>query len=241
MDQNRSKQVEEKFVTYKFMSTSYQCSFCGATFVREVNFLKHRCRKMEKVQQFKTVEGQAAWQYYKTWMKSQQKFVSTSKAFLNSRFFKSFFDFAHFVKKVHLPNVPLYINLMVKRKISPVSWTKDEAYRLYLEHYDVYADPLEQVDVTVKLIMEYAEEANVPPSEIFNLLTPSEIAQLIRQRRFTPWLLLNSTKFKHFLVNCNQHDRLLLQGLIRPAFWKQRIASYSKIKQIKKIISALKL
>lgn len=69
-------------------------------------------------------------------------------------------------------------------------------------------------------MLNIADHNNIDVSEIFNVLTVYEVLQLIRERRFSPWILLTSNKFKKFVQSCIPEEQSLFEDLIRPAYWK---------------------
>jgi len=221
----------------------FECTFCGQKFVREDRFLKHKCKQMIRDEQFRSVVGQAAWGFYQEWMRAQRKIVPKSSAFLHSKFFTSFYKFAEFVRRVKLPDNNLFIKLMVTKRIMPTIWTRDEVYAKYLEHYDYRVEPKKHASDTIKMIIKIAEAAECNENEIFDILTPNDVIQLIRERRFSPWFLINSPKFlKFFTENTTSEEQMILQTIIRADYWKKKFIEHEEdLKVIKTLVRKLNL
>ena len=66
---------------------------------------------------------------------------------------------------------------------------------------DRKAPPVKQAEITINTLFDLSHERECEVADIFDVLTPNEVIQLLRQRRLSPWILLNSTKFKQFFVN----------------------------------------
>jgi len=199
---------------------------------------------MLREEDFKSAAGQSAWHYYRDWMKTKHNSVlPASDAFKNSKYFNAFFNFAKFVKKTQLPDVKIFIDLMVRIGVDPNFWTKDAAYRRYLEHITRKVPAKDLAKITIKTMFDIAEAAGVEVSQIFDVITPNELIQLLHQRRLSPWILLNSKKFADFYINgTTKEERIILETIINPEYWKQRFENHPQdLKIIKQYITELGL
>ena len=222
----------------------YQCDYCQARFKTEGRFMKHHCDAMTRIEQFKTLRGQAAMQFYKTWMTiKRHASVVTPEVFMDSTFFTAFYKFAGFALKTQLPDPSSFISLMVKQKIDPKYWTRDEAYAKYLEWMTRAMPTNKIIEITVQTIFDIAEVTEVSPSDIFTVLSPNEVIQLIQQRRISPWILLNSKKFMIFFRdNTSGEERVILERLVNPDYWTKRFDTHPKdLELAKECVLALEL
>ena len=208
----------------------HRCDFCGTPFTSEAWFLKHRCKEMVREDEFASVAGQAAWFYYKTWMKMKHRsVVSSSSAFKKSKYFKTFYKFTDFVKKTQLPDVNIFIDLMVRTGIDPNYWANDAAYRKYLEFVTRQLPTRDLAKITIKTLFDIAEAAEVDVGEVFNVLTANEVIQLLHQRRLSPWVLLNSKKFAKFFINgTSSEERIIMESIVNPDYWTTRFDKHPK-------------
>lgn len=225
--------------------TNYQCHHCNKRFKYERFFIRHTCKLMQRQDLFQTPTGQAARGYYEKWMKLQGRRVPEHKSFLRSTYFTSFIKFAEFVKELKLPSVDIFIKMMVQEQYTPTMWRMNEVYVKYIEHLDYNTLPLDQAQITVKTIDRIADAAECKPNEIFDIITASEVAELIRQRKLSPWILLNSKKFFEFLHKTKKESApqfSLLASLLRTSYWKTKFNKDLKsVNQMKEIISGLGL
>lgn len=190
---------------------------------------------MIRDEEFRTPIGQAAWHFYQEWMKAYRRQVPRSSAFLNSKFYSSFIRFAKFVKRVHLPDPKTFIVLMKEKDISPSIWNNDQVYAIYLEFLDRKGDPKKQAQITIDTLFDLAEAAKCDVSDVFTVLTPSEVIQLLRERRLSPWILLNSEKFRLFFADCvSPEERIIMESIIRPNYWAEKFQSRPEDRQLMK-------
>ena len=83
---------------------------------------------------------------------------------------------------------------------------------------------------TINTLFDIAEIGDCEVNEVFEMMTPSEVIQLLRERQLTPWLLLNSKKFMNFYISkVSSEERLIMESIIRPAYWAEKFEKYPKV------------
>lgn len=221
----------------------YECNYCNKHFYHESRFLKHKCKWMKREEEFQTPLGQAAWGFYQKWMRYNKRIVPGSTAFKRSKYYSAFVKFAKFKKDVGLPNVDKFMRFMRDKGIQPNLWTDDTVYSQYLEFLDHKDHPISQAKITIDTILSIVDVAGIKPEHVFDMLTPNELLQLIRQRRMSPWVLLHSPKFRDFMVNrTTNEEQILFQQIIRPKYWKKKFENFpNEVEKIKIYIKELGL
>lgn len=220
----------------------YECSFCGTTFVNESRYLKHKCEKMKRYEDIKSPIGQAAFMLYQLWFTTKKKTAPSVETFLISKYYKSFIRFADFVKKLKITEPELFIRMMNEKNILPAHWTMDEMYAYYLEYLDRRLSPKRQAGITIRTIEKIADAAECDPGEIFAVLTAGDVIQLIRERKFSPWVLLRSRKFLTMVELMTTEEQHILEGLVRAEYWKQKFQSKREVKEyMDKLVKELNL
>ena len=222
---------------------SYQCKHCQRRFVHENRYLKHHCKQMKREETFQQPLGQAAWIFYQKWMRAYKKMAHNASAFLHSKYYNSFVKFAEFVKTVRMPEPDIFIQLMKEHDISPTIWTNDQVYALYLEHMDKKISPQKLAEITINTLFDHAEIQEVEVENVFDTLTPHDLIQMLRERRVSPWILLLSPKFSQFFrEKTNPEERIIMESIIRPPYWKDKFQKHPEIvEQMKVYVSELKL
>lgn len=219
---------------------NYKCGYCGKTFMREHNYVSHHCQEMKRHETLQTTLGQTAYTFYSYWHKTCRRLVPPPTTFLTSSTFVSFLTFSKFVKTIRMPNPRTYIRYMVEKKIQPNLWTNDSVYIMFLEYMDNDPDPSEHIINTVKTICEISEKVDIDVVDFFSTLTSNEVAQLIRQRRLSPWILLQSATFKKWFCGLDEEQQKHLETVIRPSFWKAKFENNPKgVKKVKDYITEL--
>jgi hypothetical protein len=162
----------------------------------------------------------------------------SSAAFLESKYYRAFINFAQLVIQANLSNPNKFISLMVEGNILPVLWCRDSAYAIYLDWSDKISDPLDQVQDSISYLIDIAGTDNIDLEKIFTHLGPNKVLSLIRQRRLTPWLLFCSAKFGDFLKTLDMSQLKAFNQVVNSAYWAERFkterAAIDNIKHIAK-------
>jgi len=198
---------------------------------------------MKKYEEFKTITGQTAWEYYQKWYRYIKKPPPTSATFISSNYFRTFNNFVKFVKKVKLPFPEKFIWFMVEQKFPPTMWTSDAVYVLYINFIDTQMDPLDLARQTICNLIKLANTHDVDPSEVFTVIDPYNLIHKIRVRTLTPWVLLKSQKFKTFFVEkMNTEQQSILETLINPSYWNDQFTKHPDVvNQVKNWVTEMKL
>lgn len=221
----------------------FTCKFCHKVFVQERRYLVHECKQMARVKELQSPMGQSAWNYYQLWMRHQKRMAPSSGTFITSKYYRTFVNFAKFTKRVNLPRPEKFIWLMVHKKYSPTIWMNDEIYVEYIEYLDRQLDPKEQAKLSIETLFSYAEQQHVDVSCIFEVLNPNDLLQLIRVRAVSPWLLLQSDKFKLFYRDkLSPEQKVIIGSLIQPSYWEHKMAKCpEEIEVIKEWVGGLNI
>lgn len=223
------KKQYEKFV----------CQYCDKVFTSEAWYMKHNCEQMKRAEEIKTMCGQRAFGYYQRWMILNKRTPPHVNTFLTSHYYKSFIRFSQFVNNVQIPDVDLYIRLMLRYKLLPSFWTKNEMYNLYFEHVMDVLNPIKQVNISVKTLLQISDKLDIDTQDIINVLTVNEIVDLLQKRKLFPLILLNSRSFANKLSTATVEEKKILQTLIQPKFWSDKLADSDVNQLLQKYITEL--
>lgn len=229
--------IEEAEITLSKVS-NWQCHHCERRFSSESIFMRHHCEPKRRSQEIATPLGISAYSLYKDWMRLRKFGQPNQAAFLESKFYRSFINFAQLIVDTNISNPQKYIEIMVAGEIQPVLWCNKNAYALYLDWTDKLSDPIDQVGASINYLMDISEKNDVKLEDIFTHLGPQEIIQLVRQRRLSPWLLFCSSKFGQFLKTLDSSHLVSFNSVVNAEYWGGRFqkdkASVESIKNIAK-------
>lgn len=213
----------------------HECEFCSASFVKEANLRKHNCKYKKRFMFVRsTKKGMAAYNYYKKWLTVQGRTIKyvDEHTFIHSTQYNHFMKFIDFAKEQSLPDITEYIKIMTKKKISPQNWCYDGCMDIFFDEYDFNTDPVKHISKSVDTIIRISDALECKPSEIFAELDVKDITLLVKTRKISPWLLLNSRVFKQYLITrATAKDREYIQKFVNPKKWKEIINKNPKIKK----------
>lgn len=216
----------------------YVCSYCHSHYKREKTLETHFCKPKHRLQEIKTIKGQRAYLYYCKWMKSYNRRKPEIETFIQSRQYNAFNTFAGYAIQIKLADVDVFIRLMKERDFAPNLWTHHQVYAFYIEYLDRKVGALENSHITIKTIFKIADAAECKAAEVFDILDINQIIKLVQERRFSPWILLFSPKFKKILREKASSEQLsILNNLIRPMYWSLKFNRHpNEVQIIKKYI-----
>lgn len=163
--------------------------------------MAHRCTEREKFESLRSPVGQAAYSYYSEWMKLKKHTVPPIETFANSRYFNSFMKFAEYSDRTNLPNPRQFIRFMVQHTYGPELWSRDNAYAMYLDQYDATYTPTQQVLESIEFATNLAAEYNCEIQKLFETVPLDVLTSHVQRRKFSPWFLLASKKFREYLLS----------------------------------------
>lgn len=198
---------------------------------------------MIREEEFHSNEGQRAWSFYKSWMKLYHRSTPNNKAFIKSKFFNAFIRFAVYSQKVHLVDIGAFIWLMKEKELPPSMWTNDIVYIKYLDFLDRKIKPTKLIAISIDTLFDEAKRLHVSVKNIFTVITTNELILLLRRRQLSPWILLNSGKFKQFYITkTSTEEKTIINSIIKFKYWNERFRDNPKtIKNIRAYIKELNL
>jgi len=178
---------------------------------------------MKREAELKTPNGQTAWHYYSLWLRQMKRMPPPASTFLSSKFFRTFINFVKFTKSVDLPKPEKFIWLMVQKNYPPTMWMNDDVYVMYIEFIDRQFTPIEQAKISVETLCAIADKHEIALEDVFTVIKGHDIIQMLRTRRLSPWLLLNSRKFRDLYLNdLTTEQRIIIDQLVRPEYWADK-------------------
>lgn len=177
---------------------------------------------MTRSHEIQTVIGQQAYGLYKIWLEKQRRKPPAVEGFISSMYYSAFYKFATWCRETGIPDPEKYIELMIKEKIAPSLWRRNDAYQIFIEYTDKKSDPYEQVNNSIDTILTMSEGLEIKPCEVFGKFTSGEITELILQRRLSPWLLFCSKSFKDWISTLHEGERNSLMKNIGISFWSDK-------------------
>lgn len=221
----------------------YECKYCLKKYIRERFFKEHECEEMKRYKLLKTSRGLASYDAFCVWCKCKGYRPPTHDRFVDSRLFKSFFNFIAFANKIALPGRNTFIKLMADIDIYPKDWTQDIVYQHYIEEFDNLFSPIEQAEISVDTVFELSRIFECETGEIFLYLDGNTLINIIRAKKLSPWFLLFSKKFKWFRTEeLTREQKIILSNYLDPKIWDRRFAKSSEnVKRMKMYVNALEL
>ncbi len=140
-------------------------------------------------------------------------------SFLRSASFPHFVKLCRFGREVHIPDLALYLKIMVAADRRPNTWISDRSYRIFLETMNSQTAATEMIEISAKTIQSLAEKNEMRVPAYVLLMGIGEMLQLMRQRRLSPWIILNSNLFKRKIQEATPEEKEIIAKLIDADYW----------------------
>lgn len=223
-------------------TANWHCHYCNKRFSSENIFMKHFCEPRRRAEEMLSPVGVSAYSLYREWMRQKRFTQPSSAAFVESKYYRSFINFAQLVADANILKPERYIQLMVENEILPVLWCRDAAYALYIDWADKISDPIDQVQISINVLFDICDKENYNIEEVFQKIGVQRVLSLIRQRVLTPWLLFCSPTFGAFLKTCDASALKAFNGIVNASYWSERFSKDRQtVEQVKLLVKEVGL
>ena len=218
------------------------CAHCNKRFTNETLYMRHSCEPKRRAEELMSPLGQSAFALYRDWMRMRKFSQPSSAAFLESKFYRAFINFAKLIVDANISRPDKYLELMTEGEVQPALWCSPGAYTLYTQWFDSLHDPLEQVQDSINHLLDICEKEEVPLEKIFEHLGVQRILSLIRQRRLSPWFLFCSASFGKVLKQLDKEHLKSFDAVVNSSYWGGKFSKErAMVEQIKAIVKELGL
>lgn len=215
-----------------------ECEYCSKRFVYVNAYEKHECEKMRRIKASKTRRGNAAFDDYKYWLTLKKKTIMKMETFLDSSFYTPIMKFQEYKAQKGIPDRKLFIKFMTDKRFDPKMWRNSDLYEDFILFYDQEQPAMEMVNISLGTLNKLASIFECDIGEVIENLLPAELARLIFERTLSPWLLLLSDKFKHYLhILTDPAQYIMITNVIDANDWRSKFSKKPKtVEKIKSII-----
>jgi hypothetical protein len=95
-------------------------------------------------------------------------------------------------------------------------------------------NPKEKIEKTCKNILKICESYECEPNEFYQHVEFYIMIEFIRVHKLSPWILLNSKKFFHWLETLDEHDQDVMDAFIDVDKWLKNFKKDPKSHQFAK-------
>jgi hypothetical protein len=218
--------MEEPMILRK---VKWTCEYCEHEFSSERVFMKHQCKERLRIEELRGPIGQTAYAAYSEWMKLNRRSVPPIETFASSSYYNAFIKFANHIRRVNMPNSSGFVKAMVENgNVQPSLWCRDNVYAMYLQGYDKIVSPTKQFIDSLDLVLEYASECDIEPSQVFDSMGVNKILDLVQRRKLSPWFLVSSAAFRTYMATRDGMESDRLEGGVQIGAMIMRIQQSPK-------------
>lgn len=198
-----------------------RCDHCKKTFVKPGTLLKHMCEPKRRWMDKDKPANRIA---YISWSKFYQQYQPRSKKkeyvdFAASPYYGAFVKYGAYCVDVGVVSPLMYIDWLLKEKVSIDNWTSDRIYERYLIEYTRLEDGMDAVKRSVDTLLQFAETDNIQVGDVLRYTNANKICHKIVSGKLSPWLLFNSESGQYFLSSLNAGQTEMIFEYINPDIW----------------------
>lgn len=162
----------------------------------------------------------AAWEAQKTYSKLMHRRSSKDvDSFIKTPTYPHFIKLIRFAKEVNLPDLSLYLKIMITSKRPATTWCHDKSYRIFLQQMNSSVSAIKSIEISARELQNLADKLDLPVRKMIELMQVTEILQLVRQRRLSPWLIFHSKTLKQKFAELDAGMQKTASGVMDPTYW----------------------
>ena len=213
----------------------YECRFCSKLYKRESAFVKHICKERERHYDLTDAQGQTAFSLYKRWiLLRHNRNDITLETFKISRFYKAFYKFANYYRKINgFADLDGFLKLMIIKDLQPSNWLDNKVIAYYLNVMDNHT-PVEKIKNSINSIFKLCDAYDCDTSKFFEYIEFDIMITFIKVHKISPWILLNSKHFFKWLEGLSDEEQLIIDAIIDSDKWFEVFNNDSKSVQFAK-------
>lgn len=217
----------------------FRCEHCNKTFIKPGTLLKHLCEPKRRWMDKDRPANRIA---FIAWSKFYQQYQPRSKKkeyrdFSGSPYYGGFVKYGNYCVDVSVVNPLMYVDWLLKEKISLDNWASDKHYSRYLVEYTRLEDGMDAVKRSVETLLKFAEEENLQVGDVLRYINANKICHKIVSGKLSPWLLFNSDSGRFFLGSLNQGQTEMVFEYINPDIWNIKFMREQKnVKDVQNLL-----
>lgn len=199
----------------------FRCEHCNKTFIKPGTLLKHLCEPKRRWMDKDRPANRIA---FIAWSKFYQQYQPRSKKkeyrdFTSSAYYGGFVKYGTYCVDVGVVNPLMYVDWLLKEKISLDNWASDKNYDRYLVQYMRLEDGMDAVKRSVETLLKFAEEDNLQLGDVLKFTNSNKICHKVVSGKISPWVLYNSDSGREFLSKLNEGHMQMIFEYINPDIW----------------------
>lgn len=224
---------KHKCVPKKEKPVQYKCDLCENVYKTEGGLINHKCHIKLRLEEYKHVHGRIGFvayqQFYKrVTSKSNNQKEKTLLDYVNSKFYKGFFNFGKFVVESNIPYYQEYLDFLITYNVPLNKWNSDSIYSTYIKSLLKKEIPDRAVEKSIKEMERWSKRTGYKWTQYFVAEDKYKIIHSIKMGRISPWVIYNCSTGKEFMTLLDTSDLNHVFDYIDPGFWNTKFNRKTK-------------
>lgn len=220
----------------KIEEVKHKCDLCGNTYKTEGGLINHKCKIKLRLEEYKEATGRIAFIAYQRFYRritsktNNQSSEKTLLDFVNSSYYKGFYNFGKFIVEANIPHYQEYLDFLISYNVPLNKWNFDSVYETYIKTVIKKEIPDRAVEKSLNEMSKWAKRTGYHWNEYFDKEDKYRIIQSIKIGRISPWVIYNCRKGQEFMTLLDGADLNHIFDYIDPSFWTMKFNRNGKEK-----------
>jgi len=226
----------------KKIAKPYNCTFCGAGFMKERTLVNHLCEKKRRHMSKDETHVRIGFHAWIRWHElTNTRMKKNDNAYLNfsdSKLYIPFVKFGRHIVNTKIGSAEEFIKFVIKNSIRLDDWCKESIYNAFVRQNIRKEDIMTALARFVKVMENWANEHDENWNDFLFKVNVNIALNLIRTGKMSPWILLNAVHKDELINRMSDEQIMLVDKYIELQWWQQYMVRNKKDKRI--IVEALK-
>lgn len=201
-----------------------KCQYCEKSFKGERTLAVHMCPKKKRSLDLGTIGSMLGFRVFQRFydLNSKAKTPKTTDEFIHSKYYLAFVKFGRHLSDLNAIDTNAFVDYVISNSYGIDDWCKDSVYIKFLkrhieeEHYE------RAIERTLLEMQAWGDANNSDLVSCFREINTFEATNLIKNGRFSPWVLYLSESGGNLLDKMSEEQLSMLEGTLDPVLWKDK-------------------
>lgn len=203
-----------------------KCQYCEKSFKSERTLSVHMCVKKKRMLDLGTIGSMLGFRVFQRFydLNSKSKTPKTTDEFIHSKYYLAFVKFGRHLADLNAIDTNAFVDYVISNSYGIDDWCKDSVYVKFLKRHIETESYERAIERTLNEMQQWCE-SNIKDGDLtqcFRQISTFEATAMIRNGRFSPWVLYLSESGGHLLDTMSEEQIDMLQGILDPVFWKDK-------------------
>lgn len=201
-----------------------KCHFCEKSFKGERTLAVHMCPKKKRHLDLGTIGSMLGFRVFQRFydLNSKAKTPKSTDDFIHSKYYLSFVKFGRHLSDLNAIDTNAFVDYVISNSYGIDDWCKDSVYIKFLKRHIEEEHFERAIERTLLEMQTWCDSNNSSITACFREINTFEATNLIKNGRFSPWVLYLSESGGELLDKMSEEQLTMLNETLDPVLWKEK-------------------